>query len=138
MQKVLTSSSSPLRIDAVPVPGTAGFIGMTLCPGKKDLSLGGFWDRDLVTDLEVIRAWGSSAVVTLMEEHELVMLQVSSLPALVLGLGMAWHYLPIPDVAIPGDLFEVLWEESGRRLRQTLAGGGRIVLHCRGGIGRSG
>jgi len=51
---------------------------------------------------------------------------------------MAWHYLPIPDVAIPGDLFEVLWEESGRRLRQTRAGGGRIVLHCRGGIGRTG
>ena len=45
--KVQTSITSPLRIDTVPVPGTTGLIGMTFCPGKKDLELGGFWDRDL-------------------------------------------------------------------------------------------
>ena len=47
MTKIQTSSTSPLHIDAVPVPGTTGLIGMTFCPGKKDLDLGGFWDRDL-------------------------------------------------------------------------------------------
>ena len=46
MPKIQTSSTSPLRIDAVSVPGTTGLIGMTFCPGKKDLDLGGFWDRD--------------------------------------------------------------------------------------------
>ena len=138
MPKVQTSTTSPLRIDAVPVPGTAGLIGMTICPGKKDIDLGGFWDRDLAADLEVIRTWGCSAVVTLMEPHELTLLQVPHLPALVLRLGMEWHHLPIKDVDYPDRLFERLWEESGRRLRQSLAAGGRIVLHCRGGIGRTG
>ena len=47
MTKIRTSSTSPLRIDAVPAPGTTGLIGMTFCPGKKDLDQGGFWDRDL-------------------------------------------------------------------------------------------
>ena len=55
MTKIRTSSTSPLRIDAVSVPGTTGLIGMTFCPGKKDLDVGGFWDRDLATDLEVIK-----------------------------------------------------------------------------------
>jgi protein-tyrosine phosphatase len=138
MHKVLTSSSSPLRIDTVPVPGTAGVIGMTICPGKKDLGLGGIWDRDLVADLETVKGWGCSALVTLMEEHEFPLLQVPHLPGIVLGFGMAWHHLPIRDVSVPDDLFENLWEESGWRLRQILAEGGRVVLHCRGGIGRTG
>jgi hypothetical protein len=25
----------PLQIDALPVPGTGGLLGMTICPGKK-------------------------------------------------------------------------------------------------------
>jgi ADP-ribosyl-[dinitrogen reductase] hydrolase len=51
---------------------------------------------------------------------------------------MAWHLLPIRDVSVPDDLFEELWAESGWRLRQILTEGGRVVLHCRGGIGRTG
>ena len=51
-------------------------------------------------------------MATLLGSHEFGLLQVGHLSALALTLGMAWHYLPIPDVAIPGDLFEVLWEES--------------------------
>ena len=138
MTKIQTSSTSPLRIDTVSVPGTTGLIGMTFCPGKKDLDLGGFWDRDLATDLEVIKDWDCWAVVTLLEPHEFPMLQVSSLSGMALRLGMAWHHLPIRDVSVPDDLFEDLWEESGWRLRQILSEGGRVVLHCRGGIGRTG
>ena len=138
MPKIQTSSTSPLRIDAVPVPGTTGLIGMTFCPGKKDLDQGGFWNRDLATDLEVIKDWDCWALVTLLEPHEFPMLQVSPLPGMALKLGMAWHLLPIRDVSVPDDLFEELWEESGWRLRQILTEGGRVVLHCRGGIGRTG
>ena len=39
-----------MRIDAVPVPGTTGLIGMTFCPGKKDLDLGGLLGPGPVTD----------------------------------------------------------------------------------------
>lgn len=138
MHTVQTSSTAPLRINTVAVPGTTGLIGMTFCPGKKDIGLGGFWDRNLNSDLGVIKAWDCAAVVTLMEEFELPLLQVHHLPAMVLALGMAWLHLPIRDVSTPDELFEELWEESGRRLRQTLADGGRILLHCRGGIGRTG
>jgi hypothetical protein len=72
MHRIGTMKSSvtdPLRIATVSPPDAAGVIGLTLCPGKKDPSRG--WDRDLDTDLAVIREWGAEVVVTLVERHEL-------------------------------------------------------------------
>ena len=72
-----TCLSHPLFINDLQVPGTAGRIGMTLCPGKRgDSVFGGTWHRDLDTDLEAIGEWGAAAGVTLMEEHDVAMLQV--------------------------------------------------------------
>lgn len=53
-----TSVSHPLRVEALTVPGTAGVIGMTICPGKKGASLyGPPWERDLAIDLRAVSAW---------------------------------------------------------------------------------
>ena len=98
MSGVLTSNSSPLRIDTIILPGNRGQIGMTLCPGKKDLGISGTtWDRDLKTDLEVISAWRADAVVTLLEDLEFEMLGITTLPAHLLSRGIEWHHLPIRD-----------------------------------------
>ena len=52
-----TSETYPLRIDSVEVPGTAGRIGITLCPGKKQPNaLSGAWYRDLAVDLPAIKS----------------------------------------------------------------------------------
>ena len=100
---IQTSTTSPLRIDAITLPGNRGQIGMTLCPGKKDTGyyLGTIWDRDLEADLEVIAAWRADAVVTLLEEFELEMLGVGALPSLLSSRGIEWHHLPIRDVDVP-------------------------------------
>ncbi|MBV9249903.1 MAG: cyclin-dependent kinase inhibitor 3 family protein [Acetobacteraceae bacterium] len=134
----MTSITHPLRINAVEAVG-GGLIGMTLCPGKKQKSgMNGEWDRDLDLDLEVIRAWGAVAVVTLMEEHELATYKVQRLGEKVQALGMEWYHLPIRDADVPGAGFEALWARSGPVLRQHLKHGSRILLHCRGGLGRTG
>ena len=46
--------------------------------------------------------------------------------------------MPIRDVDIPDRDFEGNWLKSGPRLRTILANGGKVLLHCRGGIGRTG
>jgi len=51
---------------------------------------------------------------------------------------MAWHHLPIVDVRPPGEAFERQWQEVGPQLRSRLRAGGRVVVHCRGGLGRAG
>lgn len=136
----ITSGQSPLRIDATGMPGS-GLIGMTLCPGKKQaMALSGAWDRDLDLDLEAIRAFGATALVTLMEGWELESVQV---PAPLLKyragqVGLEWHFLPIRDGEVPDAGFESAWAYAGLRLRRHLRAGRNVVLHCRGGLGRTG
>ena len=140
MKTTRTSENSPLRIDTIPLPGNRGHIGMTICPGKKDQGYSGtVWDRDLATDLDAIAEWKANAVVTLLEEFELKMLGIPNLPALLVSRGIEWHHLPIRDVDIPDHHFEERWRrENGQRIKSILSGGGKVLLHCRGGIGRTG
>jgi ADP-ribosyl-[dinitrogen reductase] hydrolase len=52
MATTKTSLSRPLRIDATAAPD-GDLIGMTLCPGKKQMgSISDTWDRDLAADLD--------------------------------------------------------------------------------------
>jgi len=133
---------SPLRIDAVTVPETDGLIGMTICPGKDEYAgLGipsGPWKRDLELDLQVIRDWNAQALVTLIEDFEFELLSVPEFPEKARELGIRWFHLPIVDVWIPDKVFEEDWGRAGEELRQLLREGGRIVVHCRGGLGRTG
>ena len=134
-----TSESHPLRIDTVQARPDWGLIGMSLCPGKQQVDgLSGHWQRDLGMDLERIRAWGASFVVSLVEHHEFAALGVEALPGEALRLGMAWRHLPIPDRQPPGLDFERRWAEVGAELVVALREGRRIFLHCKGGLGRTG
>ncbi|MFM2056138.1 MAG: hypothetical protein RLY71_523 [Pseudomonadota bacterium] len=136
---VRTSLTHPLRIDEVAVGPAGGRIGICLCPGKQGESLlGARWARDLDTDLAVIRHWRADAVVTLIEDHEFDMLSVAALGPQVRASGIAWHHMPIVDVQPPDYRFETRWRRSGPALLACLRHGGRVVVHCRGGLGRAG
>ena len=135
---VRTSLSHPLRIDEV-VVDAAGRIGLCICPGKRGGSMmGGPWQRDLAQDLEVVRRWRPDAVLTLLEAHELELLGVSDLGSRLRALGIEWHHLPIVDRQPPDERFEAAWTVSGSRVRACLRDGGRVLVHCRGGLGRAG
>jgi len=98
----------------------------------------GPWNRDLDKDLKAIRSWGADALVTLMEEHELVSVQVSDLGERAEAIGLEWHFLPIRDVDVPDAGFEPRWRYARHRLNALLDRGRSVVLHCRGGLGRTG
>ena len=133
-----TSTTHPLQIASVAVPG-GGTIGMTFCPGKQQKGAAtGDWKRDLDLDVAVIKAWGAGAVVTLMEQYELERFKVPDLGAAVTKAGMTWYHLPIRDVDVPDPAFEAAWASVGPALRERLAEGGKVLLHCRGGLGRTG
>jgi ADP-ribosylglycohydrolase len=53
-------------------------------------------------------------------------------------LGLEWHHLPIDDTDVPDAGFERAWVYSGLRLRRHLLAGSKVLLHCLGGLGRSG
>lgn len=133
---VRTSATDPLRIRELKVADCEGVIGITFCPGKHDWF--GEWARDLDADLDAIHGWGAKAVVTLIEEEEFHMLRVADLPDSVTRRGMTWHHLPIRDVSIPNATFEGQWEVVGEELSDRLRRGERVLVHCRGGLGRAG
>jgi protein-tyrosine phosphatase len=137
LNRARTSETDPLRIAVVPV--RAGLVGLTICPGKSGSSVfGASWERDLDADVRVIREWGAAAVVTLIEDHEFETLGVERLPKAVRDAGMEWHHLPIRDVQVPDARFEAGWASAGVRLGDRLRNGGRVLVHCRGGLGRTG
>ena len=112
---------------------------MTLCPGKHASSaFGTAWARDLAFDLDAVVDWGATSLVSLVERHELSAFGVSNLGEAAEEAGLEWHHLPIKDVHIPDERFERRWTYSGQVLRRRLQSGERIVLHCRGGLGRTG
>ena len=133
-----TSESHPLFINGVAVPGTKGMIGMTLCPGKVQKNgITGEWSRDLPTDLQAIQDWGASSLVTLMEHHELKAFKVQGL-ADQIPADMVHLSLPIPDGGVPDEAWERSWTEAGPQLRAELSQGKKVVIHCLGGLGRTG
>ncbi len=131
---------SPLKIDAVEVPGTAGLIGITECPGKNEYpGLGipvGPWKRDIDADLRAILDWRADVLVSIMEDYEFGLLGIPELPEKAGGLGIRWLQLRVPDGSVPDEGFEDEWKRAAKELRRVLAEGGRIVLHCNGSFGR--
>ncbi len=130
-----TSATHPIEINTLPLPG-GGRLGLTFCPGKRDI--GGGWDRDLDTDLGDLAGAGVELLVTLVEDHELTLLGVPDLGTRVQAHGMDWLHLPIVDVSVPSAAFESGWPVHGAHIVSRLSAGGFVVVHCRGGLGRAG
>ena len=63
---------------------------------------------------------------------------MSGLGDMTVSQGLDWYHLPIRDVSVPSTAFEAQWAEAGETLRTRLLGGQSIVVHCRGGMGRTG
>ena len=138
---IRTSQSDPLRIDDVSIEGNSGLIGLTFCPGKiQKGALSGPWERDLKEDLEVIRAWGAATWVNLLTRDEMVRLGVGDMKEVVENsrADIRYFHLPIEDTSVPDPQFEEQWEDAGREIRDDLINGRKVLIHCKGGLGRTG
>jgi ADP-ribosyl-[dinitrogen reductase] hydrolase len=51
---------------------------------------------------------------------------------------MEWHHWPIHDYRAPDADFEAEWPARSAMLRTLIAAGGRVLIHCKGGMGRAG
>ena len=133
-----SASAGALIIDAVRVPG-GGAIGMAHCPGRNHVDgLGRRWNRDLGADLSSIEAWGARALVTLIEAREFASLGVPDLAIQIRRRQFDWVHLPIPDMCAPDADFARAWAKSGAPISRYLQDGEKIVVHCAGGLGRTG
>lgn len=123
-----------LDVDTFAVgPGT---IGLTRCPGMAQP--GSAWQHQMQSDLRAIRDWGAVAVVTLNPSDELRRLGAAHLGLELERRGIRWHHLPVPNGGIPDQQFESLWRHTGPEILARMSAGERVLIHCMGGLGRSG
>jgi protein-tyrosine phosphatase len=136
-----TSESDPILVDFLPqeeleVPGQ---LGLTLAPGKKTDEKDVQWERDLETDLERLKEeYGVGVLVSLMERDEYSDLQIPELFQKAEEQGMEVLYLPIPDYGVPNAPEDDNYRPFIEDIASRIEGGETVIVHCRGGLGRSG
>lgn len=134
-----TSLSHPLIIAEVQVGTKGGAVGVTFAPGKtQEFAMTGSWARDLNLDLASVKAWGASRLLSLLEPWEFEELQIPALPEAAQSHGITWTGLPITDGAAPDERLLSQWPALSKLLTQELLDGARVVVHCKGGLGRAG
>ncbi|MFO7544117.1 MAG: cyclin-dependent kinase inhibitor 3 family protein [Trueperaceae bacterium] len=140
---VRTSTTDPIEVFWVDASahGTPGRLGLTFAPGKHASArvVGGAWQRDLDLDLERLREHHRvDLLVSLMEFHEYGALGIPDLLTRARERGMRVRHLPIADgdVPTPGQSADVT--DLVGEIRHALQLGHGVVVHCRGGLGRTG
>ena len=135
----MTSASNPIEVDFLVSEdhGLPGRIGITIAPGKRTPD--GKWARDLDRDLSVLRTqYGTDRLVSMIEPFEYRLLRILALPARARAAGIAQTRFAIRDVDIPRSTQRNAYIALIRGIVGNLRDGETDVIHCRGGVGRSG
>ncbi|MEY1554112.1 protein-tyrosine phosphatase family protein [Yoonia sp. R2331] len=94
--------------------------------------------RHYYTDWLRLADWGPQVVVSMTEMHELERKGAGTLGADLRNAGVVWRHLPVPDYGTPDAALDAAWPEVQAEVLDTLRQGGRVLVHCFGGCGRSG
>ena len=130
---------SEIRVDflAPESHGLPGRLGLTIAPGKWRPGLDHASDTLVRDDLLRLRDfYGAKVLVTLLEEFEMRKLAIPELLPTARRLKLRSLWFPIPDVTAPSDM-----EGTARLVDDivdSMSVGETVVVHCRGGLGRSG
>jgi hypothetical protein len=106
-----------------------GILALSPVPGR-----GG----DYGADLEHLREWQPAMVISMTTEAEMIASGARDLGQDLRDSGTRWVHLPVEDFAAPGPDVSAQWPEVSLAARRALEGGGRVLIHCKGGCGRSG
>lgn len=106
-----------------------GWLGLTILPGRRD------YGRSLADDLSVLREERVVAVLCLVPDEELARYGMRALPSHYRREGFELLHCPVLD---QGTSSTEEMEAMVRWIDARLEAGERVVLHCVGGLGRSG
>ncbi|MGL5083367.1 MAG: cyclin-dependent kinase inhibitor 3 family protein [Microcoleaceae cyanobacterium] len=139
MISVRTSENDPIVVDFLPqkVVGMKGRLGMTFAPGKQHQGMHFVWNRDLFQDLDRLQSYYKvNWLVSLIESLELTAVKIPDLFSEAHVRGMQTLWLPIPDMRVPQSMPEVV--QLVQDILELLKQGNTVVIHCMGGLGRTG
>ena len=136
-----TSKTDPIEVSFLPDDelGTPGRLGMTSAPGMWTGSVRGRWERDLAADMGALEEeYDTNVLVSLMEEHEYSGYRIPELLERDRIGNIEILRFAIEDMGVPreaeSEKFEAFVQDAVQRLEQSQ----NVVVHCRGGLGRTG
>jgi protein-tyrosine phosphatase len=106
-----------------------GILALAPLPGRSG---------DYAADLEHLAEWQPAIVISLTSEAEMVAHGAGTLGQDMRDRGARWVHLPVEDFGVPDRQTAVVWKSISQDARRALSGGGRVLIHCMGGCGRSG
>lgn len=115
--------------------GAAPFVIDWPAPGRLGVMprpAGGQW---LTDDLAALRDCGVDTLVCALSEEERQRLDLIRQPVISVQLGLSYIGFPIQDFGVPDP---VALRQLAQRLADEVRRGRFVVVHCFGGIGRSG
>lgn len=110
---------------SVPLP--QGTVMLSRLPGRSG---------DLENDLAAMVAAGVGTVISLTEQAEMADLGASALPLAAREAGLNWVHFAVPDFGVPTP--DQDWRAVTTAVKQAFAVDKAVLVHCRGGLGRSG
>ncbi len=120
-------------VDHTPIPDAsdhgAGRLGLTICPGRRD------HNRELSADLDAICQTGAGHVLSLLTSREMEWAGVEDIAERAREAGLVYRREPIVDQGVP--TLETM-RELVTWVCERMDSGDDVVLHCMGGLGRSG
>lgn len=124
-----------LKIDCIEeCPITGGRIFASCAPGKIEL------EKDIVRDLEedvkTISENGITVVISLIEDFEFDLLSISKFPELLELEHIQFIHYPMRDHFVPDNVDS--FHELIIMICELFEQGHSILVHCRGGVGRTG
>ncbi|WP_026793125.1 protein-tyrosine phosphatase family protein [Pleomorphomonas oryzae] len=106
--------------------GDGSSLALTACPGRKS---------SYSASLDSIVEWAPTAVLSLIEEREFPF-GPAQFGADLSSKGIAWLRFPIRNYCTPEGNED--WPAIAGKVRDILDNKGRVLIHCWGGLGRSG
>jgi rhodanese-related sulfurtransferase len=138
---IRTSETDPIQADFIPEDEvqTPGRLGMTFAPGMRTTGMRGRWERDLSADLRALEEEHETDVlVSLMEDHEYRGYQISGLLEQDNIGNIEILRFAIEDMGVPQEAESEGFEAFVQDVVQRMERGQNVVVHCRGGLGRTG
>lgn len=111
------------------LPVSEGILALSPLPGR---------NGDYKADLQHLRDWQPAIVISMTTLAEMVARDAGDLGNDLRDMGTRWMHVPIADFGAPTPEVEEKWHAAAKAALGALQGGGRALIHCNGGCGRSG
>jgi hypothetical protein len=106
-----------------------GQIGLSPIPGISG---------NFEADVSMIVLWRPDMVISLTEEAEMGGLAEQDMAFRLHRNGIEWVHLPIADFGVLDAAGARVWDILSSKVHALLAQHGKVLIHCKGGRGRSG